>query len=569
MKRCPQCRRDYYDESLLYCLDDGTQLLDGPVSGPGIHGEAQTALLSEDAATRLHDSAYREGRRSSLWYFIPLVVVLAGALAFFLARPLLYGQAKQIQSIAVMPFTNESGTPDLDYLSDGITESLINSLSKVPKLSVKARSSVFHYQGKDVSPQQIASELSVQAVLKGRVMQRGDDLILSWELVDANSGDQLGGERYTRRASTLATLQGDIARDVSNVLRAKLSGADEQRVAKNYTQNTEAYQLYLKGKYHWNRRTGSDMDKALAYFQQAISVDPTYALAYSGLAETYILMPLYRNEDPQAAFPMARAAAQKALQLDDGLAEAHTAMASVLGDFEWKHDEAEREYQRATELNPNYATAHHWHAEHLAAMGKRKEALDEIKTALEVDPLSLIINGIAAAIYGLNGDYDRSLEQAKKTVDMDPNFQRSHIYLGEAYQRKGMLNEAAEEYYKVTVLNGGTEQDARAFTDSLKYALRRGGEKAYYLKLAEILTGLRNELQRNDGPPPAALVASYWVKAGDNEKAIQVLQQALERHDPDVQRVRFMPGLEPLFPDKRFQEIVAAAKLPPVEVASS
>src|SRR5437667_2817290 len=297
-----------------------------------------------------------------------------------------------IQSIAVLPFTNASGNSDVDYLSDGITESLINSLSQIPNLSVKARSTVFHYKGKDVTPQQAGSELSVQAVLNGRVMQHGDQLTLSLELVDARTGDQIWGEQYNRKTTDLAALQSEIARDVSNKLRTKLSGAEEQRVTKSYTANAEAYQLYLKGRFYWNKRTIDDFNRAIPNFQQAIDKDPNYALAYSGLADSYALLAVFGVVPPKDLMPQARAAATKSLALDDSLAEAHASLGEIMAYYDWDFSGAEREFRRAIDLNPNYATAHQWLAEEISVLRGHEEALAEIRRALELDPLSLIIN---------------------------------------------------------------------------------------------------------------------------------------------------------------------------------
>src|SRR6266536_2701317 len=311
--------------------------------------------------------------------------------------------SSHIQSIAVMLIVNTSGNTEIEYLSDGITESLINSLSQLPKLSVKARSSVFTYKGKEVSPQQVAKDLSVQAILNGRVQQRGEQVILSVELVDARTGNQLWVEQYSRTRTDLLSLQSEIARDVSSKLKSRLTGAEEQKIAKNYTQDTEAYQLYLRGRYHWNKRTTADVKKSIEYFQQAIDKDPAYGLAYAGLAEAYILVPQYGLGSPQEGYPKARAAALKAIEIDGTLAEAHNALAAIKSNYEWKFDEAEAEWQKTIALNPNYATAHQWYSEHLVAMGRYDEALAEIKRAQELDPLSLIINGVLAVTYRIKG----------------------------------------------------------------------------------------------------------------------------------------------------------------------
>jgi tetratricopeptide (TPR) repeat protein len=258
----------------------------------------------------------------------------------------------------------------------------------MPSLAVKARSSVFTYKGKEVSPQQVAKDLSVQAVLNGRIAQRGDLIMLSVELIDTATGNQLWGDQYTRKLADLVQLQSDLARDVSGKLKTKLTGAEQQQVSKNYTENIEAYQLYLRGRYHWNKRTPNDIRKGFEYFQQAIDKDPTFALAYAALAESYIVAASYRVGQPQDNYARARSAAAKAIEIDPTLAEAHNALASVMSN-EWRFADAEAEWKKALELNPNYATAHQWYAEQLTSMGRYQEALAEIKRAQELDPLSL------------------------------------------------------------------------------------------------------------------------------------------------------------------------------------
>src|SRR5687768_11089223 len=354
MKRCPECRRDYYDDSLLYCLDDGTALLEGPAS----MDEAATAVLPDahttgEARTRTFDSGETPqtkapSKRNSIIAGILGILVIS---ALGIGGYFYYGRSdSEISSIAVLPFVNESGNPEVEYLSDGMTETLINNLSRIPRLSVKARSSVFRYKGKDVEPQKVAADLNVQAVVNGRVMQRGDNLTLNLEMVDARTGYQIWGEQYTRKTGDLVTLQSDIARDVSNKLRQKLSGADTERISKRGTENTEAYQQYLKGRFHWNKRTIEDINKSIEHFQKAIEIDPSYARAYAGLADSYAVIPSYTNNRSKEAFPKARTAALKALEIDNSLAEAHATLASVLNEFDWKFEEAEKEFKRAIEL---------------------------------------------------------------------------------------------------------------------------------------------------------------------------------------------------------------------------
>src|SRR5687767_6094900 len=330
MKRCPECRRDYYDETLLYCLDDGTQLLDGPASvdepATAVYAnphdtEAERTRTFEDASTAAIQPT--TGKRKFLIAGAVGVLVLT---ALGIGAYWYYGRSQsQISSIAVMPFVNGSDNTDIEYLSDGMTESLMNSLSQLPNLSVKARSSVFRYKGKEVEPIAVGRELGVQAVLNGRVVQRGDQLTLSLDLVDARSGNQIWGEHYNRKLGDLAALQTEIARDVSQKLRQRLTGAQEKNVTKNQTQNTEAYQLYLQGRFHWNKRTDAATNKAIEYFQHAIEKDPKYAMAYVGLAECYVTGDL----SVRKSSPKITEAAQKALEIDPTLGEPHAALGIV------------------------------------------------------------------------------------------------------------------------------------------------------------------------------------------------------------------------------------------------
>jgi serine/threonine protein kinase/tetratricopeptide (TPR) repeat protein len=465
--------------------------------------------------------------------------------------------ASHIQSIAVMPFVNTSGNTEIEYLSDGITESLINSLSQIPKLSVKARSSVFTYKGKEVSPQQVAKDLSVQAILNGRVQQRGEQVILSVELVDARTGNQLWGEQYSRKMTDLLSLQSEIARDVSSKLKSRLTGAEEQKIAKNYTQDTEAYQLYLRGRYHWNKRTTADVKKSIEYFQQAIDKDPAYGLAYAGLAEAYILVPQYGVGSPQEGYPKARAAALKAIEIDGTLAEAHNALAGIKSNYEWKFDQAEAEWQKTIALNPNYATAHQWYGEHLLAMGRYDEALAEIKRAQELDPLSLIINGVLGVTYRVKGQNDQAIEQLRKTLEMDPNFTRTHLFLAETYQRAGRFEEAADEFGKTFVLIGGPPEDAARFTAALKGAYKTSGPKGYWRTLAEFLT---NPRLPSPGPPLTVL-AGFWTQAGETDKAFALLEKAYQAHDDAMTTVKD-PIFDPIKSDPRYKDLLRRVGLP-------
>jgi TolB-like protein/Tfp pilus assembly protein PilF len=566
MKRCPECRRDYFDDSLTYCLDDGSALLEGPASASSALAiEPQTAILHDsasasEAATRAlkHTTAAEaaKGGFNKRIILAPVALAAIVLVGFFAYR--YFSPIREIESIAVMPFVNESGNPEIEYLSDGMTDTLINNLSRLPKLSVKARSSVFRYKGKQVDPSQVAADLNVQAVINGRVIQRGDDLTLNLEMVDTRTGDQIWGEQYVRKAGDLVTLQSDIARDVANKLRQKLSGADTGHGSIRNTENPEAYREYLRGRYHWNRRTREDIDKSIEYFQKAIEIDPAYALAHAGLADSYVIVPSYTNNRSKEAYPKARSAALKALEIDESLAQAHATLAAVLHEFDWKFEEAEKEFKRAIELDPNYATAHQWYAEFLLTM-RRGEAFAEIKRAQECDPLSLIVNSMLGLIYASRGDFPAAEDQLNKTIEMDPNFGRAHLHLAAVYERQGKYEEAITEYEKHSAILGMPAEDIAKGSAAIRHAYRTGGEKAYWQAFAE-QAKRRLELEPEKGPPFFA-VGFLYARAGNDDRAFQYFEKSFEQREPDILRLQD-PGLDSLRTDPRFADLLRRIGLP-------
>ncbi|MDQ3665888.1 MAG: protein kinase [Acidobacteriota bacterium] len=374
-----------------------------------------------------------------------------------------------IESIAVLPFQNRSTEPDTEYLSDGLAESLIYRLSQLPNLRVSPTSLVFRYKGKEIDPIKVGKELGVSAVLSGRITQRSDNLTISAELVDVRYNKLLWGEQYDRKMSELLATQREIAREIVDKLKLKVSG-QEKGLAKHYTESNEAYQSYLKGRFYWNKRSQEGFQKALEYFQQAIERDPNFALAYSGLADTYSLLGAPEaggDMPPNEMLPKAKAAALKALEIDDSLAEPHVSLAHVKYNYDRDWAGAEREYKRAIELNPNYPIAHHWYAIYLSVVGRQREALAEIRRAQELDPLSLSINVWLGRILSLSGQSDQALEQMRKTVEMDPNFIQVHYRLGSLYEEKGMYDEAISEFKQALKLSGvkpaGVSALARAY----------------------------------------------------------------------------------------------------------
>ncbi len=481
--------------------------------------------------------------------FVILSVLLFAAIGlgywFFANRST---TAAPIESIAVLPFANESGNVDVEYLSEGMTESLISSLSQLPKLSVKARSSVFRYKGKETNAQTIGKELNVQAILNGRVVQRGNDLTLYVELVDTTTENVLWKESYNKPMANLIALQSEIARDVSNKLKTKLSGADEQRLAKNYTENTEAYQLYLKGRFYWNKRTGKDLQKAIEYFQQAIDVDPNYALAYAGLADAYALLSPYLAAPPREVMPKAREAAQKALTLDDQLVEAHAALGLILNTYDYDFAGAEREFKRAIELNPNYATAHQFYGELLMYLDRREDADAEFRRALELDPLSLIINRQYGESLLYARKYEASIVQFKKTLDLDSNFAAARVSLSLAYQLTGKYPETIEEYAKFQELIGEKQNAAL-----IRQSFAEGGWSGF-------LRTMTGENRLSNATPYA--LATWYAKLGEKDKAFEELNKSYEIREYFLVLLNVDPRFDDLRSDPRFLDLLRRVGLP-------
>jgi len=449
-------------------------------------------------------------------------------------------------SLAVLPFVNESGNSEVEYLSDGMTESLINSLSQLANLSVKARSTVFRYKGKNLEPQQVGSELKVQAVLNGWVVQRGEQLALGLELVDVRTGNQIWGEQYNRKLSDIVTLQSEIARDASNKLRLKLSGADEQKVTRSYTANPEAYQLYLRGRFHWDKRTLPSMQKAVEYLEQAVAADPGYALAYAGLADAYAALPLYnRQVPPREMMPKAKEAAQKALLLDDNLAEAHGALGFRLYAYDYDFARAELELKRALELNPKYVTAHLCYGVYLIDLGRFDQGFGEFQRSLELDPLSLANNLNYGMYLFLARRYDEAITQLKKTIELDANFPAPHLGLAYAYWSKGMYAEGVEEWIRRYELLGNPQLAALA-----RESFANGG-----------MQELRRAMVGKLAPYDAYGEARNLAQMGEKDRAFAELNKAYENREFIVS-LKVDPFLDPLRDDPRFRELLARIGFP-------
>jgi TolB-like protein/DNA-binding winged helix-turn-helix (wHTH) protein/Tfp pilus assembly protein PilF len=485
--------------------------------------------------------AVKPHRLAAILILAALALTAAGIM--YLSRFAPRGQA--IRSMAVLPFTNASGDPNLEYLSDGISESLINSLSQLPQLKVIARNSSFKYKSNQVDLNDVARALGVQAILLGRVEQHGDNLTVSAELVDARDGTQVWGGNYSRSAVDIQTMQEEIARTIFEKLQLKLTGEEQTRLARRHTENTEAYESYLRGRYCWNRRNKEGFEKAIEYFNQAIEKDPVYALAYAGLADSYALLANYSAVPRKESYSRAKAEAKRALQIDDTLAEAHAALAFVMWN-ELDLPGAEREFKRAVNLNPNYATAHHWYGNYLMSVGRHTEASAEIKRALELDPLSLIINTALGGQYYRMRQYDKAIEQLRKTLELEPNFVNAHEFLGGAYLQKGMYEEAIVEFQKAVELSGRWEVEL----SKLGHAYAVAGRRAEAQKILDELKEMRARQQIS-----STNIALVHAGLGENDRALAWLEKAYQEQDQRVVSIMADPVLDNLRSEPRFKDL--------------
>jgi tetratricopeptide (TPR) repeat protein len=407
------------------------------------------------------------------------------------------------------------------------------------------------YKGKDADARSIGQALGVRAVLKGRVMQRADDLEISAELVDARDDSHIWGQQYSRKAADIFALQGELAKNMTSMLRMRLTGEDEKRMAKSYTANPEAYQDYLKGRYWWNKRGEQDLNKGIQYFQQAIARDPNYALAYSGLADSYAVLAGFGSVPPKEAYPKAKEAAQKALEIDDTLAEAHASLGLILAMYDWDWPGAEKEFQRAIELNPNYATAHAWYDLTLSATGRLEEAIAQSKRALTLDPVSMIGNWNAGYVFYLARQYDQAIEQERKTLELDPSFVPAYVILGESYVQKSMYREAVEAFEKALAISPGS---AEALS-GLGKAHALAGRKADAQKVLDRL----NELSKQQYVA-AWTNADVYTALGEKDKAYQWLEKAYEERSIFSSKG---PLWDPLRSDPRWTDLLRRMNLQP------
>jgi TolB-like protein/Tfp pilus assembly protein PilF len=460
---------------------------------------------------------------------------------------------KAFDSIAVLPFENASADPNTEYLSDGITESIINNPSHLPKLRVIARSTVFRYKGQITDPQRVGSELNVRAVLTGRVVQRGDLLTIGTELVDVANGWRLWGEQYNRKLADVVAIQEEIAHEIFERLRLSLTGDEKKRVNKRPTLDAQAYQDYLRGQFYWNKRTADGVKKGIEYFQRAIERDPGYTLPYVGLADCYNILGFYAYAAPRDAFPKAKAAALKALEIDGALTEAHASLAYGRLYYEWDWAGAEREFKGVVERNPTYATGHLYYGNLLGAMGRLGEAAEQFEKGREIDPLSLIINTSVGWTFYFSRQYEHAVESLRKTMEIDAHFAYAHAMLGKSYLQLGRFQEAIAELQVASELSGASS----LYLAMLGHAFAVSDNSA---EAQKILNQLIEQSSRS-------YVSSYGVAEvysglGDKDQAFEWLEKAYEERARTMVMLKVEPELDPVRSDTRFQHLLQRMNFP-------
>ena len=526
------------------------------VASANVSSESNVTSV-QSAAVTTHDGGSQQ--RSSAEYLVGeikshkklvtvvlavlVLTLLGGGYWFFRLRT---DSSDEIHSIAVLPFENKSGNQDSEYLSDGLAESLIYRLSQLPNLKVSPTSSVLRYKGKELDVNKIASDLGVNAVMFGRMVQRGDNLTISVELIDARKNQVLWGEQFERKMSELLATQREIATAISEKLQIKLSGDESKGLTKRYTNDNEAYKLYLKGRFYWNKRTGANVEKALEAFKAAADRDPGFALAYAGIADCYAISSTYARKRASDTLPLAKTNALKSIELDSSLAEPHATL-GIISHFDWKMDEAEVQFKRAIELNPNYPTAHHWYSRLLRARGRVDEGWAEIKRANELDPLSLVIINNIAEQYIDQGKFDLAVEECNRMIDLDATFWAAHQTLAIAFVKQEKLAEALVEGEKSSELSNQSD----ASLSLLGHVYARLGRKAEAEALVKELEDRYNN-QEADGRDLALIYAGF----GDKDKAFAWLEKSYRDHGNFVAVLRLEPLLDPLKNDPRWDDLL-------------
>lgn len=519
--------REVDDDSSL-----GTTLTDAPLTTP------------TPSWTTRPRASWTTPRRVGIVTIAALLILALPFIAYKLYQPAESEATAGINSLAVMPFANSD--PHTEYLSDGITESLIENLSRVPNLKVKSRSTVFHYKGRETDPKKIGRELGVHALLSGTVVQKGDDFAVSVELIDVRDDTHIWGERYGRKVSEIVALPQQISRDVSQQLRSHADNVDHANLTRNYSPDSEAYRLYLQGRYNWNKRTVEGLRSGIDYFGKAIMRDQDYGLAYAGLADCYLLLNVYNVTSADESYPKAEAASKKALSINESLAEAHTSLAFVTYRYHLRYAEAEQHFKKAIGLNPNYATAHQWYASYLAALGRMNEAIVEAKTAHELEPFSLTIySDYVRGLYYAGRLHD-ARKEALKLIEMDPNFGRGHYELGLVLEEEGKLEEAIAAFK--TALK--TLPDNNAALTALGHAQGLAGKRAD----AEKIISRLQELSKQQYVSPFQTAVVY---AGLDERklALDWLEKSQQERFNWLPFIQIDPVFKNLRSEARFLEL--------------
>ena len=494
--------------------------------------------------------------RVNLWWRSKAAIsgIAAGIIAVLVIAAIVYSSSNtskggDIDSIAVLPLVTNSSDQNAQFLSDGITDSLIDSLSQIPHLRVMSRSSVFHYKGREIDPEAVGRELKVKAVLTGRLMQHGDNLFVSTELVNTSDNSHIWGGDYNRKVSDILSLQEELAHMISGRLRITLSSGQKQKLARQITSNPEAYQLYVKGRYYADKWTGEGWNKAIEFFRQAIDKDPSYASAYAGMAESYTMLGFNQYLPPNEAFTNAMAAAKRAVDLDDGLAEAHASM-GLVSLMMWDWAPADQELRRALELNPNLSDAHEYRSWYLAAVGTLPDAVSEGKLAQDLDPLSISVNTALDTLYYLQRDYDKALAQCRKALVISPNAATLHYDLFDIYSAKSMRGQGLDELEQSFRLENGPEAAA-----SIDQSYKQHGYAGALRRVIEIASNASVE----DYDP--YLAAKSYMLLGDKDQALVWLNKAAEAHS-QILFIKSEPYWDSIRSDRRYADLLRRMGLP-------
>ncbi len=511
--------------------------------------------LTSEGLKRTEDVDPTAGTRTKghAWIYIVIVGALLSVGLFMFGR---YGFREKnsasrelpAKSIAVLPFVNISADNTDEYLSDGVSEELITALSKITGLKVKARTSSFAFKNKNEDIQKIGELLHVSHLLEGSVAKAGNKLRITAKLIQASDGNHLWSDTYDLELQDIFAVRSEVAQRVAATLKVRLLGEEKKRLDQKPTENLEAYNLYLRGRYFWNKRTPDGIKQAIEQFQQSVERDPSFALGYAGLADSYIALTFYNFAAPHETMPKARESALKAVALDNTAAEPHASLGNILVNYDWNWSAAEKAFKRSIELKPDYATAHEWYAIHyLIGTGRLEEAIQEMKKALELEPASLIMNTFMGATLYYAGRYDEAIDQCRRTIEMDPNFAVAHWHLGLAYEQQQNFDAAIEEFKKATSLSEGSPL--------MKAALGRAYAESQKKLEAEKILGELNELSKQEYVSSYE-IATICVALGDNEQGFQLLEKAYAEHSFHLVRLKRSPHFKPIRSDPRFQDLV-------------